>query len=148
MINPTYQVPAFRCSIMICDVGVIIQRPFPSCAFLFEVAGCIYRKVCKDVVPDQCPQWWVTSRKTRYGYIRRRMVPLTEVCTSIPENFHITSTEETGQLSAVTPTYCGVYSSQTYTPRRALDVERTSVNGTLSGQIRIFLLLQTAIQYS
>ena len=34
-------------------------------------------------------RYWVTDRKTRDIYIRRRRVPLSEVYSSISENFHL-----------------------------------------------------------
>ena len=40
---------------------------------------------------------WVTVRKTRDMHIRRRRVPLSEVYSSISENFHLMYTNGTGQ---------------------------------------------------
>ena len=40
---------------------------------------------------------WVAIRKTRNIYIRRRRVPLSKVCSSISENFHLAYTGGTGQ---------------------------------------------------
>ena len=40
---------------------------------------------------------WITVRKTRDIYIRRRRVLLSEVYSSISENFHLVHTNGTGQ---------------------------------------------------
>ena len=40
---------------------------------------------------------WVAIRKTRNIYICRRRVPLSKVCSSISENFHLAYTGGTGQ---------------------------------------------------
>ena len=49
----------------------------------------------------------MTVRKTRDVYIRRRRVPLAEVCCSISENFRIVCTNEIGQSSVDVMLACG-----------------------------------------
>ena len=61
------------------------------------------RRVCNSVVVSlvnsEVNSDRVTVRKTRDTYIRRRRVPLAEVCCSISQNFRIVYANEIGQSS-------------------------------------------------
>ena len=49
----------------------------------------------------------MTVRKTKDIYIRRRRVPLAEVCCSVSQNFHIVCANEIGQSSVEEVLACG-----------------------------------------
>ena len=69
------------------------KRELPQFA-LNEVNSPRYEVVFIDL---EFVDYWVTVRKTRDIHIRRRRVPLSEVYSSISENFHLMHTNGTGQ---------------------------------------------------